>query len=115
MNKKTNNILSEISLHELLHAINILGNDIDVYVDGYDLIAVYPPVKLTPEAKKTFEVTLNTRVFVSYENGYHNLTYVCGVRESEDDCAYHFLSMLSGNCPSKQYDEWFNGPKAELL
>ncbi|MBD5194867.1 MAG: hypothetical protein HDS87_03990 [Bacteroidales bacterium] len=44
-----------ISLEELLHAINILGDDYDVIVDGIEAIAVCPPVKLTPTGRKHFE------------------------------------------------------------
>ena len=44
----------KITLQELLHAINILGDDRDVTVDGIDSIAVCPPVKMTPAGREHF-------------------------------------------------------------
>lgn len=44
-----------VTLEEFLHAINIIGDDRDVYVDGIDSIAVCPPVKLTPCWPRTLQ------------------------------------------------------------
>lgn len=42
------------TLAQLIDSINLIGEDVDVYVDGIDGIAVCPPVSLTPEAAETF-------------------------------------------------------------
>lgn len=43
------------TLKDLIHAINVLGDDRDVFVDGQDAIAVCPPVRFTMEAFEPFQ------------------------------------------------------------
>jgi hypothetical protein len=68
------------TLKDLLHAINILGDDRDVLVDGIDEIAVCPPVMITPEGLNHFATALGAKVKVAYCLGCHDGTYV-----DEDD------------------------------
>lgn len=53
-----------VTLEDLLHAINILGEDRDVTVDGIDTIAVVPPVKLTAAGRTHFQQALTANVVV---------------------------------------------------
>lgn len=61
----------EVTLQDLLHAINILGDDRDVTVDGIDTRAVCPPVKMTPLGREHFKQALTANVVVEYKNDSH--------------------------------------------
>ena len=104
----------EISLQELLHAINILGEDHDVTVDGIDAIAVCPPVKLTPAGRKHFEQALTANVNVEYSDIYQD-TYVSDDDEKINQMAWDLLSALAGFCYADGYDQWFEGDEAEII
>lgn len=104
-----------ITLEELLHAINILGDDRDVTVDGIDSIAVCPPVKMTPAGRKHFEQALTANVNVEYENDSHCTTYVSDADEKIDEMAWDLLSSLAGYCYADGYDQWFEGEDAEII
>lgn len=104
-----------ISLKELLHAINILGDDRDVTVDGIDSIAVCPPVKLTPEGRKHFEQALSANVNVEYKDDSHWDTYVSDADEKINKMAWDLLSSLAGYCYADGYDQWFEGENAEII
>ena len=104
----------EISLQELLHAINILGDDYDVTVDGIDSIAVCPPVKMTPAGRKHFKQALTANVNVDYSGNYQN-TYVSDDDDKINQKAWELLSALAGYCHVDGYDQWFEGEKAEII
>ena len=105
----------KVTLQDLLHAINIIGRDMDVTVDGIDAIAVCPPVKLTPAARKHFKQALNSKVVVEYHDNEHWNTYVSDDDEKIDAKAWTFLESLAGYCNSEDYDDWFEGKDAELI
>lgn len=105
----------EISLQELLHAINILGDDYDVTVDGIDTIAVCPPVKLTPVGREQFKQALTANVNVVYNDDSHEGTYVSDADEAIDEIAYNFLASLAGYCYADGYDQWFEGEEAVII
>ena len=105
----------EISLQELLHAINILGDDRDVTVDGIDSIAVCPPVKMTPAGRKHFEQALTAKVNVEYSDYSHQDTYVSNDDEKINNMAWKLLSSLAGYCDADGYDRWFDGEEAEII
>lgn len=104
-----------ISLEELLHAINVLGDDRDVTVDGIDSIAVCPPVKLTPEGRKHFQQALTANVNVEYNDDCHWSTYVSDADEKIDEMAWDLLSSLAGYCYADGYDQWFEGEEAVII
>ena len=104
-----------ISLEALLHAINILGNDYDVTVDGIDSIAVCSPVKLTPAGRKHFEQALTANVNVDYKDDSYCCTYVSDADEKIDKMAWDLLGSLAGYCYEDDYDKWFEGKEAELI
>lgn len=106
----------EVTLQELLHAINILGEDCDVYVVGIDSIAVCPPIKMTPAGREHFKQALTANVEVEYdENDTHRGTYVSDADEKIDEMAWDLLKALAGYCYTDGYDQWFDGETAELL
>lgn len=106
----------ETTLQDLLHAINILGDDRDVTVDGIDSIAVCPPVKLTPAGRKHFKQALTAKVVVCYaRNGQHQETFVSDSDEKIQEMAWKLLSALAGYCYVDGYDAWFEGETATLL
>ena len=104
-----------VTLEELLHAINILGDDRDVTVDGIDTIAVCPPVKLTPAGREHFKQALTANVNVEYRNDSHLDTYVSDDDEKIDEMAWDFLSSLAGYCYEGGYNLWFDGEDAVLI
>lgn len=105
----------ETTLKDLLHAINILGDDRDVCVDGYETLAVCPPVKLTPEGKKHFEQALTANVIVDYKNDSHMYTCVSDADDKITEMAWELLKALAGYCYADGFDQWFEGPTAEMI
>lgn len=105
----------EVTLQDLLHAINILGEDRDVLVDGYGEFAVCPPLKLTPQGRERFNTALSAKVTVKYEKYDHIGTFVCGADEDEDDNIWNFLMCLGGNCSGAQFEIWFQGEQAKYI
>lgn len=103
------------TLKDLLHAINILGDDRDVYVDGQDTIAVCPPVKFTPEGLKHFHKALEATVEVEYKNDSHRATYVSDDEEDVDEEAWNLLASLAGYCAESKFDKWFEGETAKMI
>lgn len=91
------------TLEDLLHAINVLGNDTDVFVDGHDAIAVCPPIKITPVGRKHFEQALTAEV----EEG-----DVVDDDDKINDMAYDLLVSLAGYCYNDNFEEWFCGKTA---
>lgn len=104
-----------VTLEELLHAINILGEDRDITVDGIDSIAVCPPVKITPVGREHFKQALTANVVVEYRNDNHIDTYVSDDDEAIDEMAWNLLKALAGYCYDDDYDQWFEGENAELI
>lgn len=104
-----------INLEDLLHAINILGEDRDVYVDGYGSIAVCPPVKLTPAGRAYFQQALKANVDVVYSDDSHEETYVSDADEAIDEMANNLLKSLAGYCYADGYDQWFEGEEAVII
>lgn len=100
----------KITLQELLHAINILGDDRDVTVDGIDSIAVCPPVKMTPAGREHFKQALTANVNVEYSGN-----YVSDDDEKINQMAWNLLKALAGYCYADGYDQWFEGDEAEFI
>lgn len=105
----------ETTLNDLLHAINILGDERDVCVDGIDSIAVCPPIKMTTEGRKHFHQALEANVVVEYGKYDHQDTYVSNDDESIDALAWSLLASLAGYCPVEDYKAWFEGENAEMV
>ena len=105
----------ETTLQELLHAINIIGEDRDVCVDGIDSIAVCPPIKFTPVGREHFKQALTANVEVRYENDSPEDTYVSDADEKINEMAWDLLCSLAGYCSCDGYDQWFEGETAEMI
>ena len=102
-------------LKDLLHAINVLGDDRDVYVDGYGTIAVCPPIKLTEDGLRHFKKSLNAAVEVDYRGGHHHSTYISDDEVDVDEEAWNLLVSLAGYCPKSDFDKWFEGDAAKMI
>lgn len=102
-------------LKDLLHAINVLGDDRDVYVDGYGTIAVCPPIKLTQEGLRHFNKSLNAAVEVIYKDDCLHSTYISDDEEDVDEEAWNLLVSLAGYCPKSDFDKWFEGDAAKMI
>lgn len=100
------------TLKELLHAINILGEDRDVLVDGIDSIAVCPPVRLTPAGRSYWHNALHATVVVDHDRG---CSYVSDANMAVDEQAFDLLSALAGYCGSASFERWFEGDDAEII
>ncbi len=105
----------DTTLKDLLHAINILGEDRDVTVDGQDVIAVVPPVKFTPEGLKHFRKALDANVEVEYKNDCHRDTYVSDEEEDVNEEAWNLLASLAGYCADNKFQIWFEGETAKMI
>lgn len=113
------------NLREYFHALNVLGRDVDVSVDGtYSCIAVVPPIKLTQKGEEVFGATLdNPDLYVDVER-FGN----CILSDNDDDyilyeksdegnlaLAKDFIYSLSGYCSCDDFNEWFDGDDAKLI
>lgn len=103
------------TLRDLLHAINVLGDDRDVLVDGIDAIAVCPPVKITAAGLEYFQKALNAVVEVEYKNDCHRATYVSNPDEEVDAAAWGLLTSLAGYCADHYFTKWFEGADAQII
>lgn len=103
------------TLRDLLHAINILGDDRDVYVDGIDGIAVCPPVELTPAGSKHFKKALDATVEVEYKDDCHRDTYVSDDEEDVNEKAWELLTSLAGYCSEDDFNKWVEGDTAKMI
>ena len=103
------------TLKDLLHAINILGDDRDVLVDGQDVIAVCPPIKFTPEGLEYFRKALNASVEVEYQDDLYRDTYVSDDEEGVNEEAWNLLASLAGHCLSCRFYKWFEGDTAKMV
>lgn len=104
-----------VTLQELLHAINILGEDRDVVIDGFGEFAVCPPCMLTAAGRGRFRKALSAHVEVEYENSRHQSTYVSDNDEDTQGEAMQLLVSLSGGCGEKRYIQWFQDDDAEII
>lgn len=103
------------TLKDYLRAINIIGEDHDVYVDGIDAIAVCPPVKFTPKGLEHFKKALDAKVEVEYKDGSHCGTYVGDDDEQINEQVWTLLSSLAGYCAGSKFEIWFEGDSAEII
>ena len=104
------------TLRDLIHAINIIGDDTDIYTDGIDSIAVCPPVMLTPEGEKHFAAELNATVITEYSiQDTHQGTYINCPEDEADEAAYNFLAALGGYCKGSDHKTWFTGQNAKII
>lgn len=104
------------TLQDLLHAINIIGDDRDVTVDGIGSLAVVPPVKITPSGREYFKQALAANVIVEYNtNDCRCATYVCDDDEKSNAKAWQLLQSLAGYCFDDDFDKWFEGENAEMV
>ncbi len=103
------------TLKDLIHAINVLGDDRDVFVDGQDAIAVCPPVRFTMEGLSHFKKALGATVEVEYKNDSHCSTYVSDDEEDVNEEAWNLLASLAGYCSEIKFNKWFEGEAAEII
>lgn len=104
----------QTTLKDLLHAINILGDDRDVFVDGIDAIAVCPPVKLTTAGLKHFKKALAATVEVEYEGDYYRDTYISDDEDVNEE-AWELLKALAGYCSEDDFNKWFETDTAKMI
>lgn len=103
------------TLKDLLHAINIIGYDYNVLIDGIDVIAVCPPVRFTPEGLKHFRKALDATVEVEYKKDSHYNTYISDDNEGVNEDAWYLLNSLAGYCPESKFNQWFEGDTSEII
>lgn len=93
------------TLRDLLRAINVLDEDIDVSVDGHDTIAVVAPIELTAAAEvhfyKALKLPIRDRSVYTDTDGNEG--------DKELDLAWELLSSLAGNCSESDFAKWFKG------
>ena len=102
------------TLENLIDSINNAGDDVDVYIDGIDGIAVCPPVNFTEAGRKYFEAALSLPVekycVMGEDKDYDDLAEY----EDEDKgdggrlvLAWELLQSQAGYCLSSDYKKWF--------
>lgn len=107
-----------ITLRELLHSINVQNNDIDIYVDGIDGIAVCAPVTLTDEGEREFADVMDMEVdgytIIGDDKDYEDLEDVENDKTDYGgrlELAWQLLTGLAGYCSCANYDKWFKNGK----
>lgn len=98
--------MKEITLHELLHSINISEKDTDVLVDGFGEIAICPLIRLSNNAFNDFKNELNAKVIIE-----NNEIPIINNNEEDDEDVWNFLTYLAGYCSVDDYDKWFEQGK----
>lgn len=93
-------------LKDVLHALNVLGEDRDMSADGYDVVAVCPPLMITPDGEEYFKDVLNSKM---YDSSCSSDT------EEIDEKVNELLWSLAGYCASSKFEKWFEGPTAKLI
>lgn len=95
-------------LKTFLHVLAVIGEDVDLYVDGLEGLA-YCGTRLTPEGEEQFKEAL-TLCYV--EDGYV-IEWSNDDTDDEDgipSCAYNAQDMLhamAGLCSVDDYNKWF--------
>lgn len=101
------------TLQEILHAVNIFGEDRDIAVDGTSTIAVCPPLMITPEGRQHFSQALAAPARVRYSsNGY---CLGLQISEDNDEEAWQLLTALAGYCNNDKFKTWFEGTTAQFI
>lgn len=97
-----------MKLKDLFDFINANEEDVDVYVDGIDGIAVCAPVALTEEGKKHFadalELEVKNYTVMGDDKDYDDLDNGEGGRLM---LAWELLAGLAGYCSVDDFDRWF--------
>lgn len=93
-------------LRDVLHAINVLRDDRDMGVDGYDGIAVCYPVKFTPEGLEYWKDALDSKMYDE-----------CTSSDTEeiDEKVNSLLWSLAGYCGCSDFEKWFEGETAKEI
>lgn len=101
-------------VRHLINAINLRGEDADVYVDGIDGMAVCPPVNLTDEGRRHFAAALSLPTegycIMGEEKDYDDLFDFIKTGKGEGGrlmLAWDLLKAQAGYCTSSDYDKWF--------
>lgn len=104
-----------MKLKDLFEFINANDEDIDVYVDGIDGIAVCAPIELTKEGKKHFADALKMEVknycVMGNEQDYEDLEKYEENDEGDGGrlmLAWQLLKSLAGYCACDDFEKWFN-------
>lgn len=107
------------TLKDLLRAISVLQDDIDVSVDGTDLtIAVVGTdgIRMTPAAlkhfKDAFTLPVEGTVVMGEDKDYDDYDENGGGRLGK---ACELLNALAGYCSVEDYEKWFEGDNAKLI
>jgi hypothetical protein len=95
-----------ITLEELLHAINIIGEERGVYVEGRKIV-VRPPVQLTPAGKEHYKNALSATVAVQ-----HLSEPRITIFSVSDDAVYFLYALIHF---SYETAKWFRGEDAQLV
>ena len=103
------------TFEQLLHAVNILGKDVDIDIEGGFRIAACPPLYLTPYGRECYKTALQCNDDVDYdEDGTHLYTVVNG-SDAENDEACALLISFAGYCPEQDFISWFETDDKELI
>lgn len=86
------------TVKEMLHAINVLDEDIDISVEDIGSIAVVAPICLSENCMKIFEKVLE----MQFDEESKTI-----ISDKYSENAWDFLSALAGYCSESQFAEWF--------
>lgn len=103
------------TLFDLLHAINVVGVDRVITVNGCDPIEVCPPIKFNPFGLNQYQIALGAIVEVKYLDGHHFDTFVNDPCKDTNIEAWLLLSSLAGICDGYKYDRWFRGDDSKMI
>lgn len=103
------------TLIDLLHAMNVLEEDLDIMVDGIETFPVYTPIFFTPKGLSQFRMALSAPVKLTYNGLFHSRVFVIENDQDVSIEAWRLLSALTGHCDDDKFDKWFRGDNAKMI
>lgn len=121
MASKKNKVV--LTLREMIHYLNAMEEDVDIYVDGLDGCAVVGgDIALTPAGKRKFgkvlDMHLEGHTVVGTDKDYEDLDAFEEDGKGDGgrlNLAMFFIRALAGYCSCENYDKWFEGDDAVLI
>jgi len=114
---------SVLTFGEMLHYINAMGEDFDIYVDGLDGLAVVGgDIRFTPAGLEkfspVFDMPMSAYMVTGTAKDYEDLEAMLEHGRGDGGrlkLAYDLIWSLAGYCSCEQYEKWFEGLSAKPI
>ncbi len=102
--------MKKMKLRDYIKHLDVIGEDVDIYVDGVDSIAYCPTMELTPEGEAYFNEALE-KCYV--EDADNVVMWDSDDTDDEDGIpkcahlAWELFASLAGYCSVSHFSKWF--------